>query len=195
MNALSQLFSRTRGEMLRLLFGSPDEEKHLRELARKAALTPAAVQRELARLEEIGLVVSRRDGNRLYFRANRDHPVFPELHRLVMKASGVAGELRRALETIEEIDLAFIFGSMAAGTQNARSDIDVLAIGTAGLRKITPKLRTVADALGREINPFCMTCEEWKEKARRHDAFVSRLAAEPKLWLKGDPDELETMAG
>ena len=194
MTALSQLFSRTRGEMLRLLFGSPDKEVHLRELARGAGLTPAAVQRELARLGEAGLVLSRRDGNRLYFRANRDHPLFPELHGMVMKTSGAVEELRQALESVEGIDLAFIFGSTAAGTENARSDIDVLAIGSAGLRKLTPRFRTAADVLGREVNPFCMTPEEWREKLRRHDAFVSRLAAEPKLWLKGTPDELEAMA-
>ncbi len=179
--------------MLRLLFDQVGKEAHLRDLARSAGLTPAAVQRELGHLKQTGLVLSRRDGNRLYFRANQDHPLFPELHGLVVKTSGAVAIIRQAIASVDGVDLSFIFGSTAAGAEAAHSDVDILVIGSAGLRKITPALHDAVDALSREINPHCMTTGEWREKTIHRDAFVSRLAAEPKLWLKGGPDELAAL--
>lgn len=193
MSALSDLFPKTRAEILRLLFESGDQEIHLRDLARLAGLSPAALQKELTCLATKEFVLTRRDGNRLYYRANIAHPLYPELRGIVLKTTGVAAELGRALSSVEGIDFALIFGSVAAGTATARSDVDLLVIGNTGLRKITPALRGVAETLGREINPVCFTPAEWREKRRKGDAFVTRVSAEPKLWLKGGPDALAAM--
>lgn len=193
MSALSDLFPRTRAEILRLLFTDGRAELHLRELARLAVLSPAALQKELEGLTKKELVTPRRDGNRVYYRANHSHPLYPELRRIVMKTTGIIGELARALESIPGIDLAFLFGSVAAGTATSWSDADLLVIGSAGLRKIAPALRPVAESLGLEINPVCFTPAEWREKHHRGDAFVARVSAEPKLWLIGGPDELAAM--
>ena len=187
---LSQLFPKTRGEILRLLFSESGKELHLRDLARLAGVTPAAIQREITRLGDAGLLISRRDGNRLYLRADHTHPFYPELHGLVVKTSGVPTAIRRALDALEGIEMAFLFGSTAVGTDTSSSDIDLTAIGSVGLRGITPALRPLADTLGREINPYCLTPDEWLEKLKRGDAFISRLNSGPKLWLKGSPDAL-----
>lgn len=195
MITLSDLFPKTRAEVLRLLFETGDKESHLRDLARLARLSPAALQRELSFLASRELIIARRDGNRLYFRANTAHPLYSELHGLVMKTAGIAAELQRALDPVEGIDLALIFGSTAAGSAGGSSDVDLLVLGSAGLRKISPALRGVADALGREINPVCLTPSEWRDKLGRGDAFAKRVAAEPKLWLKGGPDALAAMGG
>ena len=88
------------------------------------------------------------------------HPIYPELRGLVTKTSGVAAAIRQALEPVEGIEWAFLFGSTAAGTDTASSDIDLLAIGSAGLRAISPALRPLANTLGREINPHCLTPAE-----------------------------------
>jgi predicted nucleotidyltransferase len=193
MSALTDLFPKTRAEILRLLFETGDQEIHLRDLARLADLSPAALQKELASLAAKELVLTRRDGNRLYFRANTAHPLYPELRGIVLKASGIAAELSRALEAVHGIDLALIFGSVAAGTATSQSDVDLLVIGNTGLRKLTSALRGVADSLGREINPVCLTSAEWREKRRKNDAFAARIYTEPKLWLKGGPDALAAM--
>jgi DNA-binding transcriptional ArsR family regulator len=195
MLALSDLFPQTRAEVFRLLFETGDQEIHLRDLARLAGLSPAALQKELTTLEKKELITGRRDGNRRYFRANTSHPLYPELHGLVVKTSGVARELRRALETVAGIEVALVFGSTAAGSAGAASDVDVLILGSAGLRKVSPALRGVAETLGREINPVCLTPAEWRDKLHKGDAFASRVAREPKLWLKGGPDELAAMGG
>jgi predicted nucleotidyltransferase len=195
MNALSDLFPKARAEILRLLFDDPAKESHLRDLARLAGLTAAALQRELANLTKGGLLVSRRNGNRLYFRANTSHPLYPELHGLVTKTAGIGAELQRAIAPVTGIDIAFIFGSAAAGTLGSASDVDLLILGSAGLRKVTPALRGIGETLGREINPHCLTPDEWRSKRTAGDAFISRVADEPKIWLKGDPDALATMGG
>jgi predicted nucleotidyltransferase len=195
MSALSDLFPRTRAEILRLLFTDGKAELHLRDLARLADLSPASLQKELASLTSKELVTPRRDGNRVYYRANPSHPLYPDLQRIVLKTTGIAGELARALEFIPGIDLAFLFGSLAAGTSTSDSDVDLLVVGSTGLRKLTPVLRPVAESLGREINPVCLTPAEWRERLQRGDAFVTRVLAEPKLWLKGGPDALATMGG
>lgn len=195
MSVLAELFPKARAETLRLLFDDSAAELHLRDLARLAGLSPAALQRELGNLTRCDLLISRRDGNRLYFRANPGHPLYPELRGLVVKTSGIAPALRQALESVDGIELAFIFGSTAAGTLGSRSDVDLLVIGTAGLRKITPALRGVAESLGREINPVSLNAAEWREKLQRGDAFATRVSAEPKLWLKGGPAALAAMEG
>jgi predicted nucleotidyltransferase len=184
------IFPKARAEVLRLLFADAGKEAHVRDLARLAGLTPAAMQKELSYLQELGLVVGERDGNRLYYRAEVTHPLFPELRGLTVKTTGIVHELRKALEKVPGVDLAFVFGSVAAGTAKPGSDVDVMLIGTAGLRKVTPALRGVSELLGREINPHCLTVDEWRLKRSKKDAFVNRILSEPKLWLKGDDDEL-----
>lgn len=195
MHTLSDLFPKTRAEILRLLFENADQEIHLRDLARLADLSPAALQKELTSLAAKELVHTRRDGNRLYYRANATHPLYPELRGLVVKTTGIAAELTRVLSVLDGIDLALIFGSVAAGTATSRSDADLLVIGNTGLRKLIPALRGVADSLGREINPVCFTRAEWREKRGKGDAFAARVSIEPKLWLKGGPDALAAMEG
>ena len=195
MISLNNLFPKTRAEIFRLLFENAEREAHLRDLARMAGLSPASLQKELATLAALELITARRDGNRLYYRANTAHPIYPELRGLVIKTAGIATELQQALSTLKGVELALIFGSTASGIATGNSDVDLLILGPAGLRKIAPALRGLAENLGREINPICLTPTEWRGKSRHGDAFVARILAEPKLWLKGGPDALAAMGG
>lgn len=188
MNLLAHLFPKARAEVLRLVIGEPERELHLRDISRLAGLTPATLQKELANFTSAGLVTARRDGNRLYFRANAQHPAYPELHGLVLKTAGPVPKLADALTNVDGIDAAFVFGSIAAGTDTADSDIDVMVLGSVGLRKITAAFRGLSSSLGREVNPHCLTPTEWHRRLAADDAFIRRVAAEPKLWLKGGPD-------
>lgn len=193
MIALAKLFPKARAEILRLLFDDPSKELHLRDVARLAGLTPAALQREASALAALELLKVRRDGNRVYYSANTGHPLFPDLQGIVNKTTGIAPALQAALSPLEGIDLALIFGSTASGAARAGSDVDLLVLGKAGLRKISPALRGVSQHLGREINPICFTPTEWRDRAARNDALVARILSEPKLWLKGGPDALAAM--
>lgn len=190
MSAIEVIFPRVRAELLRLLFADPAKEFHLRELCRLSELSIGTIQQEVGKLTAADLLVARRDGNRLYYRANTRHPIFPELQGIALKTTGLREQLAEALGGVPDIELAFIFGSAAAGTTGAGSDVDLLVIGKTGLRALAPKLRPLTSRLGREINPHILSRETLTAKARAGDAFITNVLAAPKLWIIGDTDEL-----
>jgi DNA-binding transcriptional ArsR family regulator len=192
-SVLTILFPKVRAEVLRLLFADPGKELHLRELSRLSQLALGTLQAEVRKLAAAELILARRDGNRLYYRANSAHPVFPELQGLALKTTGLREQLMDALAGLDGVRLAFVFGSQAAGTAGASSDVDLLVVGTVGLRVLAPRLRPVTGTLGREINPHVLAPATLSAKARSGDAFVASVLAGPKLWVIGGADELGTV--
>lgn len=169
MNQLAELLSsRGRAEIFRLLFGPARGELHVRELERRTGLSDATVRQELKKLSRLGVVEARRDGNRTYYRANGTHPLYPDIRNLVLKTSGLADVLREALDGAGDVELAFVFGSVAGNIAKAHSDIDLMVIGTIGLRQLSKRLSGLEAKLGREVNPHVLTPEEfaWRECER-----------------------------
>ena len=86
MNTLEQIFaSRTRAGVFAILFGLAQRELHNREIARRSKHSAAAVRQELSKLLDLALVRVRRDGNRAYYSANISHPLYHEIHSMVLK--------------------------------------------------------------------------------------------------------------
>lgn len=194
MNALADLLSsNVKAEVFRLLFGLHHEPLHLRELERRSGLAVSTVQQELSRLKRLGLVEARPDGNRTYFAAREDHPLYSEIRGLVLKTSGLADVIRRALEKDKRINIAFIFGSLAQAREQAHSDIDLLVVGDIGLRDVTKLLSGIPDKVGREINPKVFTPQEFRRRKRTGDHFLNRVLAEPRIFILGNEHELGTM--
>ncbi|HNW08857.1 MAG TPA: nucleotidyltransferase domain-containing protein [Verrucomicrobiota bacterium] len=191
-NLVDIVSSRVKAELLRLLFGLNQPELHLRELVRQSGLSLGTVQQELRRLTRVELVIARKDGNRVYYRANPDHPAFRDLCSLVLKTDGLVGVLQPALKT-PDVSLAFVFGSVARGDTGAASDVDLMVVGSLGLRKLTSLLSGLADRLGREINPHVLSPEEFAKRKAERDHFVTSVLAAPRLFVKGTEHELATM--
>ena len=193
MNTLSELLSsKTRAEVLSLLFGLNRLELHVREIARRSGCSEASVRQEMVKLTRLSLVIPRRDGNRLYYRADESHPLFPVIHELVLKTSGLVGILYEVM-CDQPVDLAFVFGSVARGDETARSDVDLMVIGDTGLRELSNLLAGLTDTIGREINPHVMTKSEYRRRRQDQDHFTSRVLEGPKLFVIGNADELEAM--
>lgn len=193
MNMLAELLSsRVKAEIFRLLFGAIPRELHVREIERQSGLADATVRQELKRLLRLGVVESRLDGNRTYYRANTRHPLYPDIRNLALKTSGLVESLREALAS-PDIKLAFVFGSVAAGAENAESDIDLIVIGSLSLRQLSRLLSGVAARVGREINPHVFAVEEFTRRIKARDHFISTVLAAPKLFVIGNEDELTTM--
>ena len=193
MNALAELLSsRVKAEILRLLFGVQDQELHVREIERQSGLTDATVRQELKRLVRLGLIEARRDGNRIYYHAQKQHPLFFDIHNLVLKTTGLVEVLRNALAH-DDIRVAFVFGSVANSTEKAHSDVDLMVIGSIGLRQLTKLLSGVSGQVGRELNPHIMAVEEFKKRRKTRDHFLTTVLATPRLFVKGNEHELETM--
>lgn len=194
MTAIEVIFPKVRAEIIRLLFSDPARELHLRGLSRHAHLALRTIQQEVAKLARADLLVARRDGNRLYYRANTAHPIFTELRGIALKTTGLREQLTAALEGIPGIEMAFVFGSAASGTTVAASDVDVLVVGSVGLRALAPRLRPLTSTLGREVNPHVLTRRTLAAKARSGDAFIANVLAGPKVSIKGDVHELAGLA-
>jgi len=185
--------SKRKAEIFRLLFGVAPRDFHLRELARQSHLAVRTVQQELARLVKVGLVIARRDGNRVYYKANRNNPAYPDIRNLVLKTTGLANVLGDALQH-PDVRLAFVFGSWASETAGPGSDIDLMIIGDIGLRRVAILLSGIAAKLGREINPHVLTAEEFGRRKRTGDHFISSVLASPRLFIIGSEHELAELA-
>jgi predicted nucleotidyltransferase len=186
------LFSKVQQRVLSVLFGQPDRSFHNREIIRLAHSGVGAVQRELARLEAAELVTVVRIGNQKHYQANRTGPIFGELRGIVLKTFGVAAVLRQALAGLaDRIQAAFIFGSVAKGEDTASSDVDVLIIADAlGYSEVYAALTAVEPQLGRPVNPTLYDWAEWRRKQAEGSAFVTRIGAQPKIWIMGSEDDL-----
>ena len=190
-NSLAELLSsKVKAELFRLLFGLKAERLHLRELERRSGLAVATVQQELRRLSRLGLVEAQPDGNRTYYVAREDHPLYPEIRGLVLKTSGLADLLRNALQKEKNIGIAFVFGSFAHSRERAHSDVDLVVIGGVGLRQLMKLLSGVSEKIGREINPHVFTPAEFRRRKGIGDHFVRSVLAEPRIFIIGDEHEL-----
>ena len=187
------LSSKVRAEIFRLLFTESATELHVRELARRSKLNEATLRQDLSKLKELDLVTRRRDGNRVYFRANQEHPVYSDIQGLVLKTTGLVEVLHRALEPAD-ITVAFVFGSVAAGRETAHSDVDLMVIGNVGLRTLSSHLSGITSQVGREINPHVMTEVEYRKRLQAKDHFVTHVLSGPKLFVRGNANDFEAMA-
>lgn len=194
MNVLSEILSsRTRAELFRLLFGAGTQMSfHLREIERRTGLSTGSLRQETAKLRKLGLITLRKDGNRTCYEANRQHPLFEDIHRMVLKTAGLVDVLKAAIGSTG-IQCAFVFGSVAQGTAKAESDIDLMVVGHLGLRKLTTLLSGVGNQLGREINPHVLTPEEYHDRVRRKEHFVTSVLASPRLFVIGNDNDLASM--
>jgi predicted nucleotidyltransferase len=193
MNALADILSsRVKAEVFRLLFGLGERPLHLREIERQSGLAVSTVRQELQQLTSLGLVEKSVDGNRRLYNANRHHPLYPDIRNIVLKTSGLAEILRAALQPETTILLAFVFGSLARGEEQADSDLDLMVIGSLTLRQLTRRLSGIGGKIGREINPHVFTVEEF---LRRHDRdhFLSTVLAAQRIFIIGNDHELETV--
>lgn len=188
------LFSRTQQRVLGLLFGQAPRAFHLNELVRLAGVGSGAVQRELARLSASGLVTRELQGRQVWFKANPASPVFAELRTIIRRTSGLVDVLRDALQPIASgIESAFVFGSVAKGTDTADSDIDLMIVGEGlSYADVFPLLTDAEALLGRRISPTLYTPGDWQRRLDEANAFVTRVRHLPTLVVIGsapeDPD-------
>jgi len=183
------LSSKARAAFFTILFGIDLKELHLREIQRRSGLAIETVRKEANNLELLKLVIKRKDSNRTYYKANTKHLLYDEIHKIVIKTSGLREILQEALND-DNIKFAFVFGSMVKGNVSSESDVDLFIIGEVGLRTISNLLKVPCQELGREINPHIMTSEEFIKRKKEGEHFISQVFRSPKLMIIGSKDEL-----
>lgn len=187
------LFSKVQQRVLALIFGHPERSFYTSEIMRNVRSGTGAVERELSRLQRSGLVSVERIGNQKHYRANRQSPIFAELQSLVIKTVAVTEPLRKSLEPCaDKIKTAFVYGSVAKGTDTARSDIDLMVIGDElNYSELYAALQNVEDALGRKVSPTFLSPKDWRRKASQKGSFISKVNALPKIFVFGSEKDLE----
>ncbi len=177
----------TRRKALSLLLLHPDRSLHFREIARLVDVPAGTVLKELDRLQAAGLLTKQRVGNQVQFAADTSHPVYVELSGLLRKTVGLADVLKDALAPLaDRVHLAFVFGSMARGSEHAGSDIDVLVVGDVDFASVLAALNDAQAVLQREINPKVFSTQEWAEQLQSPSSFVRDLLDKPRVMLIGD---------
>jgi predicted nucleotidyltransferase len=186
------LFSGTQQRVLAWLFGQPERSFYATELIGLAGAGSGAVQRELARLAQSGLVTARAVGNQKHYQANPASPIYAELCGIVQKTVGLAEPLREALAPLAaRIRAAFVYGSVAKREDTAASDIDLMLVSDdLAYSDLYAALEALSHRLGRTVNPTIYTPQELAKRIKRKEAFVTRVLAQPKTWLIGGDDAL-----
>jgi predicted nucleotidyltransferase len=184
------LFGQTRGRVLALLYGAPDETLFVRQIARQVETSVGTVQRELNLLADAGLIKRSTVGNQVFYQVNQEHPEYPELRALLAKTAGVFQMLKTALAPLSSrIDVAFVYGSVARGEEKATSDIDLMVIGAASLDEVLDAVSPVEKQLGRPVNPTIYSIEDLKTRLLSGNHFLQSLKKSKKVYVIGDEDE------
>jgi predicted nucleotidyltransferase len=186
------LFSKVQQRVLALIFGHPERSFYTSEIVRSVDSGTGAVERELSRLRQSGLVSMERIGNQKHYRANRQSPVFEELTGLVLKTVASTEPLRNSLEPFaDNVRAAFIYGSVAKGTDTAQSDIDLMVIGDElDLAELYTALQNAEAVLRRKVSPIFLSPKDWRRKASQKGSFVGQLITQPKLFIFGSENDL-----
>lgn len=186
------LFPKVRQRVLTVLFGAPDRSFYANEVIALAQSGTGAVQRELASLSQAGLLTISKQGNQKHYQANASAPVFAELRGLVQKTMGLADVLRCALAPLAaQIDMAFIYGSVARQQDTAHSDVDVMIVSPSlGYGEVFGALESATASLTRKVNPTLYAPTDWAKRIDQDSAFVTRVVQQPKIWLLGSEEQL-----
>ena len=190
-NVLDALFPRTRQAVLAATLMDPGRGRYLSDLARHIGVSPSSLQRELASLVDAEILRRRVDGNRVYYRAEADNPVFGDLRGLLLRTAGLKDILADGLAGFRDrIDVAFVYGSVGARTSCASSDVDLMIIGNVGLSELAPALKDAEDRLLRPVNPSVYTAGEVVKKLRAGHHFLGTVMGGVKLFIVGGEDDL-----
>ncbi len=193
---LDALLPKTRQGILAATLARPEKAWYVSELARRMGVPASSLQRELKALSEAGILKTYRQGHMVYYQANRDSPVFPDLRGLLLKTAGLVDVLAQALKPLAaKLVMAFVYGSIAAGSEQSDSDIDLMVVGDASPAELAVPLRRARELLGREINPTVYTQAEFGRKRAAGDHFLMQVLDKPKLFVLGNSHELGKVTG
>lgn len=191
---LELLFSSSaRVKILTLFLSNPESRFYQREIESLTGLPIRAVQREVKRLETLGLLQRTVEGNRVYYQVDREFFLFPELKSMVLKTTGLGSLLREGLQNDDRIKVAFIYGSYAANQETTTSDIDLFVIGELASRELHAAVREAEKVVHREVNYTLFSPEEFCQKARARNGFVLNVLEGPKIFLRGDEGALQSL--
>ena len=188
---LNKLFSsKTRVEILKLFLFNTSNSFYQRQISSLTAQSIRGVQREVDKLNRIGIIERSIQGNRIYYKVNKKCPIVQDLKNIFFKSVGIAEALKENLKE-KEIKIAFIYGSYAKGEESLLSDIDLMVLGDISLKELSNILSKPKKELMREINYAVFSLDEFINKAMKKDHFINSVLKDKKIYIIGSKDELK----
>lgn len=184
------IISRVRVKILQLFFLSPGKIFHVREIVRRAGEEINAVRRELAHLEKVGLMTKERRANRLFYAIRKDYPLYFDLLGLIVKTSGLGGDILKNKVKLGKIKFTMISGRFARGNARSGNDVDLLIVGKVVLPELSQIVRQEEIRRESELNYTVMTEEEFDFRKKRRDPFVLEILRGSRIMIIGDEEEL-----
>ncbi len=183
---LTKLMPVARVKVLAFLLMNAPKAFYLREIARRSGVPLRSVQREVELLEDIALIERERRGKQVFVHVRMSHPLFSDLHSLLVKTEGLAIPLRCALEKVGGVEAAAVYGSVASGTDTGESDIDLLVVGSLDELVFHDAVSVIEEELGRPVNYSLMTPTEIRNRLGKDDPFLARVLGGKLIPLIGD---------
>lgn len=147
-------------------------------------------------MAEFGILLRQEVGRQVHYRANTANPIYPELAGLLRKTSGLVDVLQDRIAPLgTKVKLAFVYGSMAAGTERAGSDIDLMVLGAATFADLARALADTPATLRRKVNPTIMTARDFSRKVAAGDGFTRSVVKGARLWVVGGEDDFAKLIG
>ena len=184
------IISRVRVKILQLFFSSPVKIIHVREIVRRTDEEINAVRRELAHLEKVGLMTKERRANRLFYALRRDYPLYFDLLELIVKTSGMGGDIIKNKNKLGKLKYVMISGKFARMLPRVGSDVDLLVVGKVVLPELSQIVRAEEVRREREINYTVMSEEEFDFRKRRRDPFIIEILRGSRILVIGDEEEM-----
>ena len=161
-------------KILNYFFLNEIVELYINETARLLKEEPKNVYRILVILEKEGLLKSKFKGRERYFRVNKISPEYKSYKTIFLRTAGVDRLLKNALDGLNGLKNAYIFGSYANSSFNAQSAIDILLVGSHESLEAERTLIKLRKSLGRELNIVSMTMKELESKSGK-DQFLKSI--------------------
>ncbi|MBU0532452.1 nucleotidyltransferase domain-containing protein [Candidatus Micrarchaeota archaeon] len=162
---------------------------HLREIARRAGVSPYEAKRELEILTELNILLKEKRGNQLAFNLNKACPFLHDLKKLYQKTEGVIFKLQSVLQATGRIKYAFIFGSSAREQEKKHSDIDILVIGDVNDETLANRIFEIQKEHEKAINFILWSEKDFEEKIKKKGSFLTNILKKKIIWLVGEKDE------
>ena len=182
--------SKSRIQLINVFLLYPYEMFHVRELVRRTGDEINAVRRELAFLQEHGVLTKEPRANRVYYALDKNYPFYYELLRIGSKTVGLGGEIIKNRIKLGKIKYAMFSGKFIRKIEKTAEEVDFLIIGTVVLPEIALLVRNEENRLGKEINYTVMTDEEFDFRKSRRDPFLLSILSGSRVMLLGDEESM-----
>lgn len=183
------LVSGVRLKILRVMLTRPGEQFHIRGLVREVGTEINAVRRELSNLESVGLLFSRKSGNRVYYTLNTHCVWYSELLGLVAKNFGLGANIISGIKNLGDVKFAVMSKAFAGRRRKSSSlDVDLFVVGEVNVDALEDMVKKEQELRGHEINYAVMGEDEFNYAKRKNDQFVIRLLLQSRIMLIGDEE-------